>query len=98
MASEKHPILSRIFFEAREFGRRASDHFTDKGFDEAADICIGVLSKNIDELHNKSKSSSGLTKQEGFLLANLRDIKSEMEKSLCDSEGDLAVDEGRSRA
>jgi hypothetical protein len=54
------------------------------GYDEAANICVGVLSKNIDDLLNRIKSGSYLSDQEQFLLSKLNELKSETQSELRD--------------
>ena len=67
--------------------RVANEHsdasFTD-GFNEAANICVEMLTKNIDELLNKIKFGNFLTEQEQFLLSRLTEMKSATEQSLFD--------------
>ncbi|WP_433474748.1 hypothetical protein ACQPZP_39585 [Spirillospora sp. CA-142024] len=60
---------------------RTGEIFTE-GFEEAANICMDVLSKNIDALLDQIKLGGNLSKQEQFLLSNLIEIKSETEKRL----------------
>ncbi|MBW5247468.1 hypothetical protein JGS39_00240 [Streptomyces sp. P01-B04] len=60
----------------------------DLGFDEAAQICMGVLSDATDELLAKMKSGN-LSKQEQALYARLTELTSEMEgrlRSACAAE------------
>ena len=59
----------------------AKDVFID-GFEDAANICLGVLSNNIDGLLKKIKSGSYLSNEEQFLLSRLTEIKSETEEYL----------------
>ncbi|MBB5871895.1 hypothetical protein F4553_005274 [Allocatelliglobosispora scoriae] len=73
---------------------RDDDVFAD-GFNEATSICVGILSKNIDDLLNQIKSGSYLSDQEQFLLSRLTEMKSETEKCLRDYGGSTATGEGR---
>jgi hypothetical protein len=73
---------------------RVDDSFAD-GFDKAANICTGVLSKNIDGLKKKMEAGDYLSSQEQFLLSRLFEIESETEKDLRDNWGSVAAGEGR---
>ncbi|MEU9028151.1 hypothetical protein AB0D46_11530 [Streptomyces sp. NPDC048383] len=60
----------------------------DLGFNEAAQICMGVLSDATDELLAKMKSGN-LSKQEQALYARLTELTSEMDRRLrsaCEAE------------
>jgi hypothetical protein len=52
------------------------------GYSEAANICVGVITKKIDELFSKINSDSSLTKQEQLMLLKLKELKSETEEEL----------------
>ncbi|MBO1914504.1 hypothetical protein J4G37_58000, partial [Microvirga sp. 3-52] len=54
------------------------------GYNQAATICVDLLTKNIDELFNQINSNSFLSKQEQFTLLKLKELKSETEKELQD--------------
>lgn len=80
---------------ARRVAKELVDDSFARGFDEAASISVGVLSKNIDDLLNKIKSGSYLTDQEQFLLSRLTEMKAATEKDLRDFWGSTATYEGR---
>ena len=78
--------------------KRASDRLGDEfddGFEEAANICMGVISKNVDGLLHRIKSGNYLSDQEQFLLSKLTEMQSETEKSLREFQGSSTIDEGR---
>ncbi|WP_405088323.1 hypothetical protein [Microbispora sp. NBC_01389] len=77
---------------AIEAGRKLFDNEFDKGFDEATDICMSTLQKNIDDLMSKMKSGNLLSDQEQFLLSRLDELKSETEDRL---RGGRGTDNGR---
>ena len=58
-----------------------NDAFFD-GYNTAANICVDVITKNIDELFSQINSGSFLSDQEQFLLSKLNDLKSETEEKL----------------
>lgn len=60
-----------------------NDAFFD-GYNTAANICVDVITKNIDELFSQINSGSFLSDQEQFLLLKLNDLKSETEEKLVD--------------
>lgn len=64
--------------------RRLLEGVYDHGYNEAGDRCLGVLSKNIDDLQTQVKSGSSLSKQDQFLLTKLHDLKAEIESELRD--------------
>lgn len=81
-------LLGGVGRVALEGVRRAayehSDASFEKGFNEAANICVEMLTKNIEDLLNKIKSGTYLTDKEQFLLSRLTEIKSATEQSLFD--------------
>ena len=54
------------------------------GYNEAAGICVGTITKKMDELYSQISSGSFLSEQEQFLLSNLKELKSETEEKLYD--------------
>ncbi|MGO4349287.1 hypothetical protein AB4Z45_27735 [Paenibacillus sp. MCAF9] len=81
-------LIGEIFDNTRN-GLRESDikrmnGAFDEGYDEAANICLGVITKKIDELFSKinSDSDSYLSKEEQFMLSKLKELKSETEEQL----------------
>ena len=50
-----------------------NDAFFD-GYNTAANICVDVITKNIDELFSQINSGSFLSDQEQFLLSKLNDL------------------------
>lgn len=52
------------------------------GYNEAANICVGIITKKIDELFSKINSDSFLSTQEQFLLSKLKELQSETEDEL----------------
>lgn len=61
--------------------KRIYEAFND-GYHEAANICVGILEKKIDELLSQIKSGSYLSEQEQFMLSKLNELKSETEEEL----------------
>lgn len=76
----------------RRVGRNLVDGSYNSGYEEAASVCLGVLSKNIDDLMNKIKPGSYLSDQEQFLLSKLTELKSTTERDLQDFRGVTAPD------
>ena len=62
--------------------RRLLEKFCEHGYNEAGDRCLGVLSRNIDDLQTQVKSGSSLSKQDQFLLTKLHELKAEIESEL----------------
>ncbi|MEV4535399.1 hypothetical protein AB0J82_16365 [Asanoa sp. NPDC049518] len=71
---------------------RENDAFA-HGFEEAAGICLGLLSKSIEGLMDQIKSGKFLSDQEQFLLLRLNEMKSETEGHLRDFWDSVATDE-----
>ncbi len=61
--------------------KRMNEEFND-GYNEAANICVGIITKKIDELFSKINSDSSLSKQEQYMLSKLNELKSETEEEL----------------
>lgn len=77
-------IVDDALIDVREKGnRRLNDAFND-GYNVAADICVGIITKKIDELFSQINSGSFLSEREQFLLSKLKEIKSETEEELRD--------------
>ena len=55
-----------------------------EGYDEAANICMGLLSKKIDDLLSQVKAGEYLSEQEQFLLSSLHEMRAEMDAALRD--------------
>ena len=73
----------------RGFLSRVQEDVTDhldqefnRGFDEAANLCIGILEQKINDLANKISPSTFLTEAEQLLLATLQQLKVETEDRL----------------
>jgi hypothetical protein len=67
--------------------KSASEHSDDAfadGYNDAANICVGVLSETIDGLLKQIKLGSYLSDQEQFLLSKLNELKSQTENALSD--------------
>lgn len=54
------------------------------GYDQAANICVEIITKKIDELFSQISSNSFLSEREQFLLLKLKEMKSETEEELRD--------------
>lgn len=91
-------VVRVLVDNAKDIGRRVFDAQRAEGFENATTICIGVLSKNIDDLMNKPKSGSYLNDEEQFLLSRLTEIKSAIEQDLLDYRGSTATYETRNEA
>lgn len=65
------------------------------GFNEAAAICLNLISDNIEGLSVKIKSGN-LSKQDQLLLSQLKELKAEMEMRLENSWASESVDSERS--
>ncbi|MFC5647825.1 hypothetical protein ACFPYJ_01580 [Paenibacillus solisilvae] len=81
-------VLTDTLHDVREHVResentRMAKAFYD-GYDKATDICVGIITKKIEELFSKINSDSSLSKQEQFMLLKLNELKSETEKELRD--------------
>lgn len=66
--------------------REAADNRLDNeffyGYDAAANICTESITKRIDELHKQINDGTFLNNQEQFLLAQLNELKREIEDRL----------------
>lgn len=62
-------------------GRVLDNEYAD-GFNSAANICVSVLSDDIDVLLAKIKSGDYLSDEEQALLSRLTELKAEMEEGL----------------
>ena len=71
-------LIRKIQQDAR--GRLDDEYLA--GYNEAANICVDLLSKKIDGLLNQIKSGSYLSEEEQFLLSQLNALKSETERTL----------------
>ena len=54
------------------------------GYNQAANICVEIITKKIDELFSQISSDSFLSEREQFLLSKLKEMKSETEEELQD--------------
>lgn len=68
-----------------EFAEEVIHSFVEKGYDEAAEICLSILSESIDELSDKDKTGKRLSDKEQFLHVQLNKLKREMERALIHS-------------
>ncbi|MFG1881983.1 hypothetical protein [Micromonospora sp. NPDC049102] len=67
---------------ARGAGARLVAEEFAKGYDEAADILMRILSEEIDELSNRPKVGRYLSEQDQFLLSSLCDIRARIQAAL----------------
>ena len=80
------PVFS-VIDTLKKVRESADSHMNDAFFyffNTAANICVDVITKNIDELFSQINSGSFLSDQEQFLLSKLNDLKSETEEKLVD--------------
>ena len=80
------PVFS-VIDTLKKVSESADSHMNDAffdGYNTAANICVDVITKNIDELFSQINSGSFLSDQEQFLLSKLNDLKSETEEKLVD--------------
>ena len=61
--------------------REHDDQVFSKGFDEAANLCVGLLTAKLDELLGKMKTGA-LSSEEQRVFAELSELKAEMERRL----------------
>lgn len=61
---------------------RLDDGFSN-GYDKPANICIEAINKRIDGLHKQINDDKFLSNQEQSLLAQLNELKREIEDRLC---------------
>jgi hypothetical protein len=54
------------------------------GYNEDANICVGTITKKVDELFSQINSNSFLSEREQFMLLKLKELKSETEEKLRD--------------
>jgi len=66
----------------RESGDKWMNEAFIDGYNEAADICVSIITKKIDELFSQINSGSFLSEQEQFMLSKLKELKSETEEEL----------------
>ena len=67
---------------ARSAGRDVGDRVFADGYNDAANICVDVLSKKIDGLMSQIKAGRDLSSKEQFLLSALTELKSETQAEL----------------
>lgn len=60
---------------------RLQEEFS-KGYDKAATLCLGILSRRMDDLSRRVSAGTFLTEPEQFLWASLNELKSETERAL----------------
>jgi hypothetical protein len=72
-------VLERVIDDARRNKNARFDAEYIDGFNEAANICLSVLSESIDGLLAKIESGDYLSNQEQFLLARLKGLETEMQ-------------------
>jgi len=80
------PVFS-VIDTLKKVRESADSHMNDAffdGYNTAANICVDVITKNIDELFSQINSGSFLSDQEQFLLSKRNDLKSETEEKLVD--------------
>lgn len=53
-----------------------------EGYDRAADICTTALTEKVDAMYKKINAGEFLSNQEQFLLAQLNELKREIENRL----------------
>jgi hypothetical protein len=76
-------FIRDTFGEAlNDVGTKLMNDEFDNGYNAAANICVGTITKKIDELYSKINSGSFLSEQEQFLLSKLNELKSETEEEL----------------
>ena len=76
-------VLSNTLFDAIEQGRRnVRNAVYFEGFDDAAVVCMEIISKKIEGLFNKINEGNSLSGQEQFLLAQLNVLKKEIDDDL----------------
>jgi len=68
----------------RELGRQQIENLFADGYNKAASICIGMLSRKIDGLISQMESGPFLSEQEQFLLSSLTRMRSDTESALHD--------------
>lgn len=79
-------IVNYLWGAAKDAARRAGRDVGDKvfadGYNEAANICVDVLSRKIDGLLSQIKAGRDLSSKEQFLLSALTELKSETQAEL----------------
>ncbi len=93
MSIDKHLLYGLLGAMGKAENDRLIDAFAD-GYEEAADICVSVLTKNIDGLLNQIKSGNYLSDQEQFLLSKLTQVKTETERALRDYWDNSGTEDG----
>lgn len=63
-----------------EVGRRLAEDWVRTGYDHASNLALDLLETRIDDLHEKVRSGGKLSQQEVYLLTNISDIRSELER------------------
>lgn len=75
-------LAGEVTDRIREDATDRLDARFEEGFNEAANICVNLLSKKIDGLLSQVKQGSYLSENEQFLLAQLNNLRSEAEAGL----------------
>lgn len=78
MTSFSDELKSRV----RATGNHRLDEEFAAGYDEAANICIEIITKKINDLLAGVNSGQLLSEKEQLLLASLNQLKSETEEAL----------------
>lgn len=66
----------------QDIGRGVLDKQFGAGYDEAADICMSLLSGKIEGLIGKISEGESLSDREQFLLSSLHKLRTEMDDAL----------------
>ena len=75
--------FSNFLIDAIEDGRKnARNAIYFEGFDEAANVCMETIDIKIEKLFIKIKDGKSLSAQEQFLLAQLNELKKEIDGNL----------------
>lgn len=79
-------IVNYVWSAAKDAARSAARDVNDRAFadghNDAANICVDVLSKKIDGLMSQIKAGRALSSNEQFLLSALTELKSETQAEL----------------
>ncbi|MEV0531823.1 hypothetical protein [Kitasatospora sp. NPDC050463] len=77
-------VMDRLAYEAKDMLGQGGRGVYAGGYQQAADISLGILDQKIDALMKRTTSGERLSDQELFLLGSLDALKKEMESELID--------------
>lgn len=82
MEDNKRKFMHYVSNIVTESKNKVVEEIYADGYDMAAHICLGIITKKMDELYGQISSGSFLSEQEQYMLSKLKELKSETEEKL----------------